>query len=84
MSWDGTWKMQVFSMKLFSSSLTEEALYWLKGLPYNHLKSYVAFSNSFKNRWSTKLYGGTLGAQFNQIEKKENETVKEFNSRLYN
>jgi hypothetical protein len=34
-----------------------------------------------------KADGGTLGTQFNQIKKKENETVKEFISifdRLYN
>jgi hypothetical protein len=75
------------AMKLFASSLTEEALDWFRGLPDNHLTSYDAFSNSFKNRWSTKADGGTLGAQFNQIKKKENEMVKEFNSRfdrLYN
>jgi hypothetical protein len=75
------------AMKLFASSLTEEALDWFRGLPDNHLTSYEAFANLFKNRWSTKADGGTLGAQFNQIKKKENEMVKEFNTRfdrLYN
>ena len=70
------------AMKLFSPSLTEEALYWFRGLPHNHLTSYEAFANLFKNRWSTKTDGGTLGPQFNQIKKKENETVKEFNIRF--
>jgi hypothetical protein len=75
------------AMKLFASSLTEEALDWFKGLPDNHLMSYEDFSNLFKNKWSTKTDGGTLGAHFNQIKKKENEMVKEFNTRfdrLYN
>jgi hypothetical protein len=75
------------AMSLFASSLTEEALDWFRGLPDNHLTSYEAFSNLFKSRWSTKKDSGTLGAQFNQIKKKENEIVKEFNTRfdrLYN
>jgi hypothetical protein len=75
------------AMRLFASSLTEEALDWFKGLPDNHITSYDAFSNLFKRRWSRKEDGGTLGTQFNQIKKKENETVKEFISRfdrLYN
>jgi hypothetical protein len=91
MSWVETWTMQGLNMrmamKLFASSLTEEALDWFRGLPDNHLMSYEAFSNLFKSRWSTKIDGGMLGAQFNQIKKKENETVKEFNTRfdrLYN
>jgi hypothetical protein len=75
------------AMNFFASSLNEEALDWFKVFPDNHLTSYDGFSNSFKKKWSTKVDGGTLGAQFNQIKKKENETVKEFNTRfdrLYN
>jgi hypothetical protein len=75
------------AMRLFASSLIEEALDWFIVLLNNHLTSYKYFSNLFKSRWSTNKEGGTLGAQFNQINKKENETVKEFNARfdrLYN
>jgi hypothetical protein len=75
------------AMRLFASSLTEEALDWFKGLPDNHITTYDAFSTLFKSRWSRKEDGGTLGTQFNQIKKKENEMVKEFISRfdrLYN
>jgi hypothetical protein len=75
------------AMRLFTSSLTEEALDWFKGLPDNHITTYDAFSTLFKRRWSRKADGGTLGTQFNQIKKKENETVREFISRfdrLYN
>jgi hypothetical protein len=74
------------AMRLFASSLTKEALDWFKGLPDNHITTYDAFS-LFKRRWSRKADGGTLGTQFNQIKKKENEMVKEFISRfdrLYN
>jgi len=75
------------AMKLVTSSLTQEALDWFIGLPDNHLTSDEDFSNLFKDIWSIKKDGGTLGAQFNQIKKKENEIVKEFNTRfdrLYN
>jgi hypothetical protein len=75
------------AMRLFASSLTEEALDLFKGLPDNHITSYDAFSNLFKSRWLKKADGGTLGTQFNQIKKKKNEIIKEFISsfdRLYN
>ena len=38
------------AMRLFASSLTEEALDWFKGLPDNHITFYDAFSNLFKSR----------------------------------
>jgi hypothetical protein len=72
--------------RLFASSFTEEALDWFRGLPDNHIMTYDAFSNLFKSRWLRKADGGTLGTQFNQIKKKENEMVREFISifdRLY-
>jgi hypothetical protein len=65
------------SMRLFASSLIEEALDWFKGLPNNHITNYDSFSTLFKGTWSRKADGGTLGTQFNQIKKKENETVRE-------
>jgi hypothetical protein len=49
------------SMRLFASSLIEEALDWFKGLPDNHITSYGDFSTLFKRRWSRKVDGGTLG-----------------------
>jgi len=48
----------------------------------NHLASYEYFSKLFKRRWSTKKDSGTLVAQFNQIKKKKNEIVNEFNTRF--
>jgi hypothetical protein len=70
------------AMRLLASSLTEEALDWFKGLLDNHLTSYEDFAKLFKNRWSTKKDGGMLVTQFNQIKKKENETVNEFNTKF--
>jgi hypothetical protein len=70
------------AMRLFASSLIEEALDWFKGLPDNQITTYDAFTALFKSRWSRKADGGTLATQFNQIKKKENETVREFISRF--
>jgi hypothetical protein len=75
------------AMRLFASSLIDEALDWFKGLPNNQIMTYDAFSTLFKSRWSEKEDGRTLGTQFNKIKKKENEMVREFISRfdrLYN
>jgi hypothetical protein len=49
------------AMRLFASSLNEEALDWFKGLIDNNIMSYDAFSTLFKRRWSRKVDGGTLG-----------------------
>jgi len=75
------------AMRLFASLLTEESLDWFKGIFDNHIMSYDAFFNLFQSRWSRKEDGGTLGTQFNQVKKNENETLREFISRfdrLYN
>jgi hypothetical protein len=75
------------SMRLFTSSLTEEALDWFKGIYDNHITTYDAFSFLFKRIWLRKGDGRTLGTHFNQIKKQHNETLKEFISRferLYN
>jgi hypothetical protein len=69
-------------MRLLAMSLTEDAHRWFKGLPDNHLASYDDFAKLLKSRWSTKKDSGMLLAQFNQIKKKENETVKEFDTRF--
>jgi hypothetical protein len=54
------------AMKLFTSSLIEEALDWFKGLPDNQITTHDAFSTLFKSRWSKKANGGTLETKFNQ------------------
>jgi hypothetical protein len=80
-------KHEDVAMRIFASSFTKEALDWFIAPPRNHLTSYEYFANLFKSIWSTKTNDGTLGDQFNQIQKRENETVKEFNTifdRLYN
>jgi hypothetical protein len=70
------------AMRLLASYLTEDAQRWFKRLPDNHIASYEDFSKLFKNIWTTKKDNGMLVAQFNQIKKKENETVSEFDTRF--
>jgi hypothetical protein len=70
------------AMKLLASSLIEDAQRWFRGLPDNHIASYEDFSKLFKNRWTMKKDNGMLVAQFNQIKKKENEIVSEFDNRF--
>jgi hypothetical protein len=70
------------AMKLLATSLTEDAQRWFKGFPDNHLASYEDFAKLFKSRWETKKDSGMLMTQFNQIKKKENETVSEFDTRF--
>jgi hypothetical protein len=72
------------AMKLLASSLDEDAKKWFKILPDNHLQSYQAFTDLLKKRWTTKKDSGMLLMQFNQIKKKENEMVKEFDARFDN
>jgi hypothetical protein len=55
-------------MRLFSSSLIEEALDWFKRIPNSHITTYDSFSSLFKRKWLRKVDGGTLGTQFNQIK----------------
>jgi hypothetical protein len=73
-------KHEDVAMKLLASSLNEEALRWFRGLLDNHITSYEDFSKLFKSRWTTKKDSGMIVAQFNQINKKENETMSEFDT----
>jgi hypothetical protein len=66
------------AMKLLASSLTEDAQRWFKGIPENNVASYEGFANLFKGRWTTKKEKRMLVTQFNEINKKENEIVSEF------
>lgn len=72
------------AMKLLAMSLNEDAQRWFKSLPDNHLASYEDFAKFFKSRWKTKKNSGMLTTMFNQIKKKENETVNEFDTRFNN
>jgi hypothetical protein len=74
-------------MKILSSPLTEDAQIWFIALPENHIACYEGFSKLFKNIWTNNKYHGMLVDQFNQIKKKENDTMSEFDNsfgRLYN
>jgi hypothetical protein len=75
------------AMRLFYSSLTEEALDWFRGLPDNHFTSYDVFFQLIQEEMVEKGRWWDTWAQFNQVKKKENEIVNEFITifdRLYN
>jgi hypothetical protein len=58
------------AMRIFASSLTEEALDLFKVLPDNHITSYDAFSTLFKSIWLRKEDGGKLGTQVQSNKEK--------------
>ena len=68
------------AMKLLATSLTEDAQRWFDNLPDNHLTTYEDFAKLFKIKWSLNKENGMLMNQFNQINKKENEIVSEFDT----
>jgi hypothetical protein len=70
------------SMRLLASYLTEHSERWFIGLPDNHITYYEDFTKLFKNIWTTKKYNGMLVAQFNRINKKEDKTMSEFDTRF--
>ena len=69
-------------MKLLSTSLDEYPKNWFKGLPENHLQSYESITNLLSKIWTKKKDNEMLLMQFNQIKKKENEIVEEFDARF--
>jgi len=69
-------------MKFLETYLTEVAQRWFDGLPNNHLTTYEYLTKLFKSRWSLNKYRGMLMNQFNQIRKKEDEIVSEFDTRF--
>ena len=71
-------------MLRLTTSLDEDAKKCFKGFPDNHLQFYKAFANLLKKRWTKKKDTRMLLMQFNQIKKKENETVEEFDARFDN
>jgi hypothetical protein len=75
---------QVYQRRPPHNSPIVKTLFKGSPLPDNHLQSYQAFTDLLKKRWATKKDSGMILMQFNQIKKKENETVKEFDVRFDN
>jgi hypothetical protein len=70
------------SMRLLASYLTKDAHRWFMGLPDSHFLSYEYFSKLFKIRWTMKKDNGMLVFRFNQIKKRENEKMSDFDTRF--
>jgi hypothetical protein len=73
---------EAVAMKLLATSLTGYAQRWFEDLPNNHLTTYEYFVNLFRIRWSLNKDSSMLMNQFNQIKKKENEMVSDFDTRF--
>ena len=68
------------AMKFLATSLTEYAQRWFDSLQDNHVVTYEDFAKLFIIIWLVKKYSGMLMNQFNQIKKKENKRVGEFDT----
>jgi hypothetical protein len=68
-------------MKLFVASLVEDARKWYNNLLDKSIKTWEAFHDTFMKRWDTKRDSQLLLVQFNEM-KKENESIKEFDTRF--
>jgi hypothetical protein len=69
-------------MKLFSATFVEDARRWYNSLPSKGIKNWDAFEEAFMKRWGTKEDPNMLLLRLSEMRKKENETVKEFDTRF--
>jgi hypothetical protein len=69
-------------MKLFSASLTGDARIWYNNLPNKSIKSWEDFENAFIRKWGDEKDLTYLFSQYQEIQKHEEESVREFNDRF--
>jgi hypothetical protein len=69
-------------MKLFSASLTGNARIWYNNLPSKSIKTWEDLENSFIKRWGDERDMTFLFSQYQEIQKHEEESVREFNDRF--
>jgi hypothetical protein len=69
-------------MKLFSTSLIGDAKAWYDNLPSKSIKTWEDFQNAFSRKWGDEKDQASLFSQFDKIQKHEQETVREFNTKF--
>jgi hypothetical protein len=69
-------------MRIFSASLVGEARVWYDNLPRKSIKIWEDLENAFIKRWGDGKDLGFLFSQFSEIQKYEQESVREFNDRF--
>jgi hypothetical protein len=69
-------------MSLFAWCLGEDAHKWFKTLPEASYKTLAEALEVFKDYWGEKKDDNLLLAELTDLQKKDNETVKEFNTRF--
>jgi hypothetical protein len=70
------------AMKLFSTTLHDNARRWYDSLPDANITSMDQLEEVFLKRWSIKEDIHMLITRLNYIEKTENETVREFHTKF--
>jgi hypothetical protein len=68
-------------MRLFSATFVEDARRWYNSLPDKSIKTWDSFHKVFIKIWGTKGDPNML-LQLSEMKNKENETVKEFDTRF--
>jgi hypothetical protein len=69
-------------LRLFSATFVEDARKWYNNLPDKGIKTWDDFHKVFMKIWGAKGDPNLLLLQLNEMKKKENETVKEFDARF--
>jgi hypothetical protein len=69
-------------MKLFSASLTGNSRIWYNNLPNKSIKIWEDLENVFIKRWGDERDLNFLFSQYQEIQKHEEEYVREFNDRF--
>jgi hypothetical protein len=69
-------------MKLFSATLYDASRRWYLGLPNGSIKTMDKLEESFLKRWSIKEDPNMLLTRLNTLWKHENESIREFHTRL--
>jgi hypothetical protein len=71
-------------MRLFSATFVEDARRWYNSLLDKGIKNWDAFHKVFMKIWGTKGDPNMLLLQLSEMKNKENENVKEFDTRFEN
>jgi hypothetical protein len=69
-------------MRLFASSLTEDATTWIKSLPKGSIKTPEELEKAFKIRWCKQENAQSLYSQYIDICKGSSEGIRDFNDRF--
>jgi hypothetical protein len=82
MKWCNGHNYEYFKMTLFVYSLEGDAKKWFSEQDPNKFNTLAEITQAFNERWGDKKEDNHLLASLNSSQKKENETMEEFNKRF--